>query len=57
MFPNQIILEHNKRLKNKEEQLKLKQIKHDIFDTKQDVSTIMKKYFKTINNYRDVTTT
>ena len=45
MFPNQIILEYNKRLKTYEDQLKLKQIKEDIFNTKIGVSTTMKKIF------------
>ena len=56
MFPNQIMLEHNKRLKTKEDQLRLIQIKEDIFNLKLDIGTTMKKYFKTINRYQDVTT-
>ena len=49
MFPNQIILEENKRLKTKEDKERLKQIKEDIFNEKKiDISTTMKKYFKTI---------
>ena len=32
IIPNQIILEHNKRLKTKEDQELLKQIKEDIFN-------------------------
>ena len=51
MFPNQIILEHNKRLKTKEDQELLRQIKEDIFNRKQDVSVTLKKYFKTIHSY------
>ena len=51
MFPNQIILEHNKTLKTKQDQALLKQIKKDIFNTKTDVSVTMKKYFKTIHSY------
>ena len=57
MFPNQIVLEHNKRLKTKEDQELLKQIKKDIFNVKMDISTTMKKYFKTIRSYRDLKTT
>ena len=56
MFPNQIILEHNKRLRTKEDQLRLKQIKKDIFNLKIDIGITMKKYFKTINKYSDLKT-
>ena len=37
MFPNQIILEENKRLKTKEDKERLKQIKEDIFNLNTDV--------------------
>ena len=56
MFPTQIILEHNKRLKTDEDKEKLKQIKKDIFNLNINVSTTMKKYFKTINKYCDLKT-
>ena len=56
MFPNQIILEHNKRLNTIEDQLKLKQIKEDIFNMKIDVGTTMRKYFKTIHKYSELQT-
>ena len=56
MFPNQIILQYNKRLTNKKHQLLLKQIKENIFNLKIDVGTTMKKYFKTINKYSDLKT-
>ena len=45
MFPNQIILEYNKRLKTYEDQLKLKQIKEDIFNTKNRCITNNEKIF------------
>ena len=57
MFPNQIILEHNKRLRTKEDQLRLKQIKSDIFNMKIDIGATMRKYFKTIDRYQNVETT
>jgi hypothetical protein len=57
MFPNQIVLEHNKRLKTEEDQELLKQIKQDIFNLKIDVATTMKKYFKTIHSYSELKTT
>ena len=57
MFPNQIVLKYNKRLRTKEDQEMLYQIKKDIFNTSLDVSTTMKKYFKTIYKMSDVTTT
>jgi len=57
MFPNQIVLEHNKRLKTKEDQELLKQIKKDVFNMNIDISTTMKKYFNTIRSYKDLKTT
>ena len=56
MFPNQIILEENKRLKTAEDKQKLKQIKEDVFNSNLSLSTTMKKYFKTINKYSDLHT-
>ena len=56
MFPDQIVLQYNKRLTNKKDQLLLKQIKEDIFNFNIDVGTTMKKYFKTINKYSDLKT-
>ena len=56
MFPNQIILQHNKRLKTKEDQMILENIKEDIFNLNIDVSTTMRKYFKTITKYSEVET-
>ena len=57
MFPTQIILYENKRLKSKEDKLKLVQLKKDIFDLNIDISTTMKKSFKTINKLNQVETT
>ena len=56
MFPNQIVLKYNKRLRTKEDQEKLYQIKKDIFNM-DIVATTMKKYFKTIYKMSEVTTT
>ena len=56
MFPNQIILEHNKRLKTEKDKLRLKHIMEDIFNLKIDVATTTKKYFKTIYKYQDIDT-
>ena len=56
MFPNQIILSINKRLKTEEDKEILKRIKEDIFNYDIDVSVTMKKYFKTINKLEDVKT-
>ena len=57
MFPNQIVLKYNKRLRTKEDQEKLYQIKKDIFNMDIDVATTMKKYFKTIYKKSEVTST
>ena len=56
MFPNQIILKHNKRLKTEEDQIKLKSIKADVFDMNIDISTTLRKYFRTITKYNEVKT-
>ena len=56
IFPNQIILEHNKRLRTENHQLLLKNIKQDIFNLNIDVATTMKKYFKTIYRYLELKT-
>ena len=56
MFPNQINLEHNKRLKTDEDRRKLRQLKKEIFDLDVDVMVTMRKYFQTINKYEDLST-
>ena len=56
IFPKQIILQHNKQLQPKEDQLLLNLIKNDIFDLNMDVSTTMKKYFKTTRKYSQLKT-
>ena len=56
MFPNQVILEENKRLKTKEDKQKLKDLKREIFDPNLKVMDVLKKYFKTISNYKDINT-
>ena len=55
-FPNQIILQYNKRLRTKEDQLLLNLIKNDIFDLNMDVSRTMKKYSKPIRKYSQLKT-
>ena len=57
MFPNQIILKYNKRLRTKEDQEKLSLIKQDIFNNKLDIADVMKKYFKTITKFSELKTT
>ena len=56
MFPNQIILEHNKRLKTIQDQLLLIQIKEDIFNPNIETSITIRKYFKTIHKYQEIKT-
>lgn len=56
LFPNQFTLKINKRLKNEEQRTKLKQLKKEIFETK-DIITTLKKYgFKTISKMSEVKT-
>ena len=43
MFPNQIILEHNKRLKTIQDQMLLIQIKEDIFNPNIDAAVTVRK--------------
>jgi hypothetical protein len=58
MFPNQMTLKINKRLKTEEQRMKLYQLKADIFDKEKDILTILKEYgFKVIKNYSQLTTT
>ena len=57
MFPNQIVLKYNKRLRTKEDQQMLYQIKKDIFNVDLDVATTMKKYFRAIYRLSEITTT
>ena len=56
MFPNQIVLKYNKRLRTKEEQEMIYQIMLDIFNNDIDVTVTMKKYFKTIYKMSELTT-
>ena len=56
MFPNQIILEHNKGEKTEKHPLLLKKIKQYIFNLNIDVATTMKKYFRTIYRYLELKT-
>jgi len=44
IFPNEIFLRENKRLKNDDDKLKLKNIKHDILKTDLPITDIIKKY-------------
>ena len=57
MFPNQILLHVNKRLKNPEDREKLKLIKEDIFNLNMNVIDIFKKYgFNIIDNMAQLET-
>lgn len=57
LFPNQITLRHNKRLKTKEDQDKLRQMKEDILHTDMSVEEMCKKHgISTIYKYDDVKT-
>lgn len=58
MFPNQITLKINKRLKTDEQRNKLYQLKKDIFDLKKDPLQTLKSYgFPTIHRYSQINTT
>jgi hypothetical protein len=57
MFPNQIILEQSKRLKNKSDIDKMINLKKDIFDeTKNVMETLKKHNFKIISNKKQIIT-
>ena len=58
MFPNQLTLKINKRLKTEEQRSKLKQLKKDIFNLKKDPLQTLKSHgFKTIHNFSQIKTT
>lgn len=58
MFPNQITLKINKRLKTDEQRNKLYQLKKDIFNLKKDPLQTLKSYgFPTIHRYSQIKTT
>jgi len=58
MFPNQITLKINKRLKTDEQRNKLYQLKKDIFNLKKDPLKTLKSYgFPTIHRYSQIKTT
>ena len=58
MFPDQITLNINKRLKHDEDKVKLIMLKEDILDiTKNPIETFKKHGIKIINNIKDVDTT
>jgi hypothetical protein len=56
MFPNQIFLQDSKRLKNKEDQERLKQVKYDIFSGEMSMKEVIYKHFEKniINNLEDM---
>lgn len=57
MFPNQIILEQSKRLKNEKDIIKMIKLKNDIFDESKDVMETLKEYnFKIISNKKHIVT-
>ena len=58
MFPNQITLKINKRLKTDEQRNKLYRLKEDIFDLSKDPLQTLKSYgFKTIHKFSQIQTT
>lgn len=58
MFPNQITLEINKRLKSEEDRNKLKQLKEEIFKNPKNIINILKKHnFNFCTSMKDVKTT
>ena len=57
IFPNQLILKENKRLKSVEDRNKLKQLKEDIFNLKLDIIDVFKKHgFRLIHNMDELET-
>ena len=54
IFPNEIYLQESKRVKTEEDRQKLKDIKHDIFETDTPLLTIAKKYFKIASSVDDI---
>jgi len=57
LFPNRIVLKINKRLNNEDDKIKMKGLKHDILNTKNDVIDICKKYgIKVVYKMSDVNT-
>lgn len=58
MFPNQITLKINKRLKTDEQRKQLKALKKDIFDLNKNVLDTIKKHgFKIITKFSEIKTT
>ena len=58
LFSNIIELQHNKRLKNEEDKIKLSNLKNEVlYDTKTDIIDILKKYdIKIINQFSAINT-
>jgi hypothetical protein len=57
MFPNQITLKENKRLKSTSDIQRLISLKEDLFDTTKDVIDVFRQHgIKIIDNMKDVTT-
>ena len=46
IFPYEVFLFENKRLKSEEDKIRLKQLKNEIFDERIDLITTIKKHFK-----------
>ena len=58
LFPNQITLKENKRLTNAEDKQRLVNLKNDIFDLKQNIMDVFRKYdFKVIKDLSELRTT
>ena len=52
IFPNNIYLKENKRLKTEEDKTKLKHFKADIFNKAIPIITTLRKYFKFTNDIK-----
>jgi len=57
MFPNQLTLCINKRLKNEEDKTIITQLKNELFDKNNIPIDAVQKYFKVITNINDLQTT
>ena len=57
MFPNQLTLCINKRLKNEEDNHIIAQVKNELFKKNNVPIDILQKYFKVITNIKDLQTT
>lgn len=54
LFPNVLTLHDSKRLKTKEDQERLNEIKYDIFSGEMSMVNVAKKYFKIVHKLEDI---